>query len=148
MKTLALVVSRTADIAVVEVERQSACEGCHKAADGESCTVCTLMGGTRKFTARAYNAAGAEVGDRVAVESRTGRVLGYAALVFLLPVVLALLCWGVATLFTQKESLHLVFALLGFFASFAGLFCYSKALQRKRPDMEITQIVTKHSLID
>ncbi len=145
MKTWAVVVSCTDDIAVVEVERSSACEGCHKAADGEGCTVCTLMGGNRKFTARAYNAVRAKVGDRVAVESRTWRVLSYAALVFLLPIVLALVFWGIATLFAEKEAWQLCFALLGFSASFAGLFWYSKSLQKKRPDLEITQIVNAQS---
>ena len=91
MKTVATVIATDGRIATVETERTSACEGCHKNADGKSCSVCSLVGGERKFTARAYNEIGAKVGDRVMIESRTERVIWYAVLVFVLPLLVALL---------------------------------------------------------
>ena len=90
MRTEATVVEIRGSRAVVTTERLSACEGCHKATEGEGCSVCTLMGGNRTVSAEAENPLGAKVGDRVMIESRTGRMLWYAALVFLLPILLAI----------------------------------------------------------
>ena len=88
MKTLATVIETPEEgIAVIKVERQSACEGCHRATEEGGCSVCTLLGGKNAAHARARNTVGAAVGDRVELESRTGRILSYAALVFLLPVI-------------------------------------------------------------
>ena len=69
MKTFATVITVTDMYAVVETERVSACEGCHKATEEGGCSVCTLMGGSRKVSAKADNTLGAKVGDRVVIVS-------------------------------------------------------------------------------
>ncbi|MCQ2428674.1 MAG: SoxR reducing system RseC family protein, partial [Clostridia bacterium] len=63
--------------AVVETERKSACEGCHKGAEG--CDACSLLGPNGKISCPAVNAAGASVGDTVEIESSSRRKLLYAA---------------------------------------------------------------------
>ena len=73
-----IVVGTEGEIAYVSFMRASACEGCHRHAEG--CAACSLLGGDRRHTARACNPISAQVGDRVRVTMGEGRVLAYAAL--------------------------------------------------------------------
>ena len=142
MRTEATVVALNGTRATVEARRLSACEGCHKNQDGKhECSVCSLMGGDGVIRTEAENPIGAAVGNRVMIESRTGRMLWYAALVFLLPVILALVVYGVATLLTEREAWHLAAAAVAFVATFVGLFIYSRVVQKKRCDVEIVEIL-------
>ena len=142
MRNEAKVVAVNGNRATVEVKRLSACEGCHKKVDGEQgCSVCTLMGGDGIICAEAENTIGAQVGDRVVIESGTGRMLWYAALVFLLPIVLALAAYGVAAQLTEQAAWQLGAAAIAFVGTFAGLFVYSKRVQKKRCDAEIVEIL-------
>ena len=54
MQTKATVVEVNEQYAVVETERTSACDGCHKAAEG-GCSVCSLMSSDRKIRTKAEN---------------------------------------------------------------------------------------------
>lgn len=66
--------------AEISVPRKSACGH-----DCEECAGCGMTGAA--IHARARNDAGAQPGDKVVVESSTKKLLGVAALVYLLPVV-------------------------------------------------------------
>ena len=90
MRSEGKVISIDGKYAVVATERRAACEGCHKRSEDGTCSVCTLLGGESRLDTRALNSAGAAVGDTVALESSSGRMLGYAALVFILPCLLAI----------------------------------------------------------
>lgn len=138
MQTKAIVIARDGTFATVETERLSACEGCHKAEDG-GCSVCSLMGGNRKIAAKAYNSIGASVGDTVLIESRTGRMLWYAALVFLFPLLFGFLFWCAAAWLTAASGIRILSGLLGFVLCFVGVFFYSKHLNGY--DVEITEII-------
>ena len=142
MQTQATVRATDGSIATVEVQRSSACEGCHKAADG-GCSVCSMLGGDRKMAARAYNAVGAKVGDRVLIESKTSRMMWYAVLVFLLPLVLCIAGYFVAAALTDSLLWRFLGGAFGFLATFVGIFIYSKFLQKKKCDIEIVEILTK-----
>lgn len=142
MRTEGIVVSAEGTEAVVETKRASACEGCHKKTEEGGCTVCTLMGGAdRTLTTRAVNRIGAKVGDTVAVESETGRVLLYAALVFLVPLLTCLLGGLAAALLTEETSWRLLGAAVGFLLWFPILRIYSKRMQKKSPDAVIVEIL-------
>ena len=65
--------------AEISVPRKSACGH-----DCEECAGCGMTGAA--IRARAKNDAGAQPGDKVVVESSTKKLLGVAALVYLLPV--------------------------------------------------------------
>jgi len=142
MRTEATVIAKEGGIAVVETQRTSACEGCHKAAEGEGCSVCSLMGSSRKISTRAYDDVGAEVGDRVIIESATGRMLWYAALVFLLPLLSTLAAWGISTLLTEEPLWQIIAAVLGFVISLSGVMIYSHIVQKKRCDVRIVEILS------
>ncbi len=141
MKTKATVIAVEQDRATVESERVSACEGCHKVTEEGGCSVCSLMGPNRKIRTEAYNFIGANVGDTVMIESATGRMLGYAVLVFLVPLVITALFACVAACFTASVAWQIACGGVGFVASFVGIFFYSRAVQKKRCDVEITEIL-------
>ena len=107
MKTKAKVISLDGDFALVETERMSACEGCHKAEEGKGCSVCSLMGASdRKLQAKANNRVGARVGDAVWIESATSRMMLYAVMVFLLPLVMAGVGLLIAFAVTESTLWH------------------------------------------
>lgn len=143
MRTEAVVIAVEDRVATIKLNRKSACEGCHKSEDGKGCSVCSLLGADREFTATAKNPIGARVGDRVEVETESSRVLFYAALVFLLPLLCALLFWGIATIFTDQMHWKLLTALLGFIASFAGVWFYSERIRKNQQDIVIVSVLEK-----
>ena len=145
MRTKATVISVNGKNATVEAVRASACDGCHKTREGGSCSVCSLMGAKKKFTASAANPIGASVGDIVEIETETGRVLQYAGLVFLLPIILAVLGYGIASVFTDRIAVLACSAVLGFVATFAFLFVYSRWIHDHRTDVKIVAITEKNA---
>lgn len=141
MKTTGRVIEINGEDAVVETERISACEGCHKRKEGESCSVCSLLNGNRSLQTRAQNPIGAKVGDLVSVESETPRILGYAALVFLLPLGLAAAGWFVAGIWTENALWKGSGALAGAVLTFVGLRIFSQKLQKGTGVSVITEIL-------
>ena len=89
----------------------------------------------------AENRVSAKVGDRVIVETETSRVLFYAALVFVLPILLAVGGWFFAGIFSKNMLWHGVGAAVGFALTFVGLRIYSAILGKRRCDAVITAIV-------
>lgn len=152
MKTTATVVSVNGTFATVEVLRTSACEGCHKMTDGErGCAVCSLVGSEKPMTARAENRAGAQVGDRVVVESSASQVLRDAALVFLMPLIVCFLGWLIVSRLTDHPAWQAVGAAAGLICSFIGLRIYSGLVRAKHADAVITEIVAPavaHAALD
>lgn len=145
MQTIAIVKETEGKVATVETERTSACEGCHKMAEngGDGCAVCSLMGSGSKITAKAKNEIGAEVGDLVTVESATSKVLFYASLVFLVPLIVAVVAWGVAFLFTKSALCAGLSMMVGFVGTFLVLRIYSNAVRKRECDVEIMEIICK-----
>ena len=142
MKNEATVVEIRGTRAIVEARRLSACEGCHKNQNGtHECSVCSLMGGDGVIRAEAENPLGASVGDRVVIESGTGRMLWYAALVFMLPILLTLAVYALAMQFSESDGIRLLAATAAFVATFFGLFIYSRSVQKKRCDATIVEIL-------
>ena len=140
MQTKAVVVATNEKFATVEAERKSACDGCHKAEEG-GCSVCSLMGGDRKIATKALNLVGAKVGDVVTIESRSTRMLWYGLLVFILPIVVALLSWGISSQFTENIAMQTISAFVGFVFSLLGVAIYSKKVLACRCDVEIVEIL-------
>ena len=142
MESIGRVTETNGEIATVEVRRATACEGCHKNAEG-GCAVCGLLGGekSRVTRARVRNPIGAKVGDFVRVESPTERTLLWAAAVFLLPLVLTAAGFAVACAVTEKIAWRAVGAAAGFVLCFAGLRIVSGILGKRTPDATIAEII-------
>ncbi len=142
MKTKATVIQTDGRFAVVETERTSACDGCHKAEEG-GCSVCSLMGSNRKIETRAENSIGAAVGDTVYIESQTGRMLWYGALVFLMPLIATILGWVIVSLITSELLWQFLGGVFGFVGAFICIYIYARKVKNKRVDVIITEIIHK-----
>jgi positive regulator of sigma E activity len=145
MITEAKVISVSADgrFALVENDRKSACEGCHMSTKDGGCSVCSLTGADRRITTKAYNKIGARVGDTVAISTGTGRVLGYAWLVFLMPILFALLGWWIGSGVFSDQMLAGIFAAAGIVLCFGLVWLYSKLVVEKRCDAEIVSVISR-----
>ncbi len=147
MITEAKVISAEGGFAIVETDRKSACEGCHNNKGG-GCSVCSLTGGDRKLTTKAYNKIGAGVGDTVAVSTGTGRVLGYAWMVFLMPILFAALGWWIGSMFSGDTIIAGICAAAGIVLSFVFVWLYSKFVVEKRCDAEIVSVISRNGTND
>ncbi len=141
MRVKATVKSVEGKLAIVESERLSACDGCHKHAEG--CSVCSLMGGNRIITSRAENTVGASVGDVVEIETETRTVLFYAMIVFILPLVIMLSIYALMGYFDLSEPIRYGGALAGFALTFLGIWLYSRFRVSKKYDVEIVNILSR-----
>ncbi len=135
MTQKARVISLDGEYAVVRVSRKTICEGCHNT--DSSCSACFAFG-DKNAECRALNLCGAQIGDTVTVKTESSRIIGYAALVFIAPIVIAL----AACMLSQGlgSTYSVLWALGGFLIPF-GLFCY--LLDRKikmAPDTEIVSV--------
>ena len=120
--------------AEVEVTRRSAC--------GHDCAKCGGCGGleTQTLYVTARNHTDAGIGDRVLIEGETGRVLGLAALVYMLPLVLFFIGYAIGNAAGGGASGALVggvlFALLtavpGYFLTVRLVKRYRAARERRR----------------
>ena len=72
-------------------------------------------------------------------------MLWYAVLVFLVPLLVGLIAYGVAACLTDTVAWQIGGALFGFFGTFCGVFAYSEIVRKKRLDIEIVEIVKKRS---
>ena len=141
MKQKALVISTAGKYAVVEVSRSTMCDGCViQDCQGHTCAAGAIFGSAKTMTVKVKNPLGAEVGDTVWVESADSRVLGYAALVFLMPIAVCALLYAVAdALFVQNWIPYLA-AAIGFVGSFAMLGLLEKKKKKEEPEVVITEI--------
>ena len=127
------------DVATVEISRKSACEMCHE--NGSSaCTACHIFTSSRKATAKAVNSAGADVGDIVEVDGKEQTIIGFAALVFVLPIALPVIAF---LLFKSDMTVAISVAAAAFILSFIGVFFISKVYERKKPVLTITKVLKK-----
>ena len=140
LEQVGVVVGVNGDTATVSFMRASACEGCHRHAEG--CSACSLLGGDRRHTARVKNPIGARTGERVRVVASEGRMLAYAALVFLFPLLLALLGYmlGVA-IWGSGSLLAGLLGMAGFVAAFLVTILVSHLVSLRSPDAEIIALI-------
>ena len=137
MKQIGTVIETKNNIALVEVIRMSACEGCHKNAEG--CAVCSVVGGKKAHKLYAKNEVNAKTGDRVELSASSSKMLFYAFAVFVLPVVSAIALYLLSSLVLDGFYPYL-FALAGVVAVFAALAIMNRKAE-KHIDTEIVKVV-------
>ncbi len=143
MRVKGTVKSVSEGYAIVESERLSACEGCHKGSEG--CSVCSLVGPNKIISAMADNSIGANLGDTVEIETETKTVLFYAMLVFIMPVVSMLVLYFAMGYFSLSETVRCIISLGGLILTFSGLWLYSKFVVSKKCDAKIVRILDSAS---
>lgn len=130
MLTTGTVISVEGNFATVEIRRKAACDACHK----DDCAVCSLSGGDAVMRIRAENKAHAAAGDKVQIETDSKRVLGYAFLVFLAPVLAAAVIYAVSAALGAKSAQSAVMAISGTALTFLFVGIYSATRVKKRCD--------------
>lgn len=112
-------------MAEVEVTRRSAC--------GHDCAKCGGCGGleTQTLYVTARNHADAGIGDRVLIEGETGRVLGFAVLVYVLPIVLFFVGYAAASVLSVGSAVSALSGGVLFAAGLVAAVLYSREMKRK-----------------
>lgn len=145
MRQKAVVLETYGERAKIKVLRSSMCEGCTKKADGHTCACGELLGANRVMIAEAENKVNAVSGDAVEIETESSVVLGYAALVFLVPVLLFFLGYSFAQACTEAEYVPWIVGLCCFFLSFIPILVLEKRKQKMTPQIRIVTVLpTEH----
>lgn len=121
-------------MAEIEVTRRSAC--------GHDCAKCGGCGGleTQTLYVTARNRAEAQVGERVLIEGETGQVLGYAGLVYLLPIVLFFIGYGAGSALQKGAGVSALCGGVLFAAGIVAAILFSREMKRKNSvPFEITK---------
>ena len=113
-----------ANHAEISVPRKSACGH-----DCEECAGCGVSGAA--VHARALNPIGARPGQKVVVQSDTGKMLRIIALVYLTPVLLFLAGYLIAMAVTSSTALQYLAAGIGFAAGILLAVSYDRRLRRQ-----------------
>ena len=123
-------------MAEIEVTRRSAC--------GHDCAKCGGCGGleTQTLYVTARNRAQAQVGERVRIEGETGQVRGIAGLVYLVPVVLFFVGYGVGGALGLGAGLSALCGGVLFAAGIGAAMLYSRRMKaRNHVPFEITKVL-------
>ena len=123
-------------MAEIEVTRRSAC--------GHDCAKCGGCGGveTQTLYVTARNRADAKVGERVLIEGETGQVLGIAGLVYLVPVVLFFVGYGVGSLMQKGAGVSALCGGVLFALGIVAAILYSHQMKRRNSiPFEITKVL-------
>lgn len=105
-----------------------------RTACGHSCEDCGgCAAGSRELLVRARNPLEARAGETVTVASQTGRVLGAAALVYVLPLALMLLSALVCAGLGGSQTACALAAILALAAGSGLAVCLGRARHRKAP---------------
>lgn len=135
MKQNGFVIKTDKEYATVEITRTSACEKCHSA---DACFSCN-----KKMQAKALNEIGAQVGDRVEIESSSSMILAFASLVFILPIVFALSFYYIGTLFTTGLLTPFLISFGGFALSFVLICFLVNKTAASKNNVKITKIISQ-----
>ena len=117
---------RANGMAQVSVRRTTAC-----AHDCDKCTGCEQLNTRMENTVLAYNDAQASPGDLVRLQSENATFFKTAAIVYFLPLVLALVFYGVASaLQLGSEGLHALFAGIGFLLGIPIIVAWDRHMKK------------------
>ena len=145
MRQRAVVIKTEGKFAEIEVSRASMCDGCQKNGGCEHhCELSGLIAGSGKtMKTTAQNRIGAAPGDIVEVETASARVLGYAALVFVMPILVCAAFYFLADALFRNETYALIAAAAGFVLSFFGISLVDHSKKKSAPDIVIVDIVSR-----
>ncbi len=111
MKSKGTVLRLDGDYAIVGVKRHTACDTCRAECGGHCDKAATVE-------TKVKNILNAKVGDRVVLYTETSAVLGFASVVFLLPLILALIGYLVPLFLNLNSKISIILSVLFFFLSF------------------------------
>lgn len=144
MRQKAVVLETKGNIATIEVSRSTMCEGCEKNNGCDHhCDISGIMSTGGKMKAKAENNIGAKAGETVEVETESKKVLAYAALVFILPIIICALFYLAAQKITSSESIAVAAAIVGFVLTFAVIAVVDRKIGKNTPDIKIVRRINE-----
>ena len=141
MQRKAEVISVDGNYAIVKCDRSSMCDGCHNSTCGGTCAAGMIVGNSKTMTAKAKNNAKASIGDIVEIETADSKVLRYALLVFILPIIVCAVMYGIGVSYFQNERASLALAAIGFVLTFFVVGLVEKSHSKSEPDIVITKVI-------
>lgn len=127
--------------ATVKTVRKSACAECHKKGDG-GCRACDIFLGSDTIETSVVNGVGAKEGDRVMIESSSSYVIFAAAVVFVLPIVCAILFYCLFAFAFSLSGFAPIAAGIGFLIGMIAAVIYGKT-EKNKERIVITKIIDK-----
>ncbi len=127
----------------VRVYRSAMCDGCENRAEGKTCACSLMVAKAKEMTVDAVNPLFAKPGDAVEIETETGTVLSYAAVVFLLPIVGAALFYLLGERLFPGSAVPWAFALAGFVLSFLPAVFLDRANRKRTPRVRIVSLLNR-----
>lgn len=133
MEIVGTVISVDKNLATISVRRTSAC--------GENCANCKSVCQGTEVQTTAENKAGARAGDVVKVESNSKDVLRAAVILYILPVLAAIVAAVISYANEMSDIFVVLLSAISFFASFIFLKCFEKNLTPKSYITKIIKVV-------
>lgn len=115
-------------MAQVAVERETACGAAHSCAD---CAGCEKMMTNTHTVVTAFNDVKAGQGDVVKVRSENGTFFKTAAIVYILPLILAMVFYFVAVAVTVGEGLQVLLAFAGLAAGILIAVAWDRHMKKQ-----------------
>lgn len=144
MRQRAVVIKTEGKLAEIEVSRSTMCDGCQKNGGcAHHCELSGIVANSGKMRTTAQNTIGAKPGDTVEVETESTKVLGYAALVFVLPILVCAVFYFLADAVFSSETYALIAAAAGFVLSFLGISFFDRSKKESGLDIQIVEIVKR-----
>lgn len=142
MNRCAEVVSVSGNIVEVKVERSSMCDGCSAKGSSCACSHAALLGADRSLTAKALCDFDVSVGDTVEIETVDSKVLLYAMLVFIFPIIVCAILFAVASRFFDGNLIPILVSFIGFILSFVVIGFIERRMRERRPDIIVVEVVS------
>lgn len=144
MRQRAVVIKTEGKLAEIEVSRSTMCDGCQKNGGcAHHCELSGIVANSGKMRTTAQNTIGAKPGDTVKVETESTKVLGYAALVFVMPILVCAVFYFLADAVFSSETYALIAAAAGFVLSFLGISFFDRSKKESGLDIQIVEIVKR-----
>lgn len=144
MRQKAVVLETEGNIAIIEVSRSTMCEGCEKNSGCDHhCDISGIMSTGGKMKAKAENKIGAKAGDTVEVETESKKVLVYALLVFIVPIIVCAVFYLIAYKLTENETASFISAAAGFVLTFAFVAAADRKIGKNAPDIKIVRRINE-----
>ncbi len=145
MTSKAKVISVDGNIAEIETNRISMCDGCRKKSCSAPCSISGLMEKNGVMHARAVNKINAAAGDSVEVETSDRRVFFLAAFVFIMPIFAFILFYFAAIAFGFEETAAIIASVVGFALAFVAIGLFERRRAGSEPEVTIVKIINVES---
>ena len=133
MKTQGIILKTDGEFAVIGVKRHSACDTC-RAECGGHCDKASVV------ETKVKNTLGAKVGDTVEIYSKTSSVILASLLVFVLPLIMAIMGYIIPMMLDAKTIISALFSFIFFLFTFFVLWrIWGK--KDKFTDIEMIRII-------